>query len=162
MNRPAKINDIRGIRTQLNLEGVYCFLRRVDQMKKIEYSCDLRILLIVLVFAMTLSGCASCGNSRVCLKMNILQEIEAVVNGKKAEIKIGMTKERVKILLGEPEKTWGNDIWMYSTDMGKTEYEKKHTATGSLYQVFFKNELIIKIEQDDMGEYKFGCSTVDL
>ena len=74
-----------------------------------------------------------------------------------------MTKEQVLAAWGKPEpKKYGENIWMYSTDMNMNDYEKGRVSNATLYQISFEKGKIIKIEKYEEGEYKFGCSTVDL
>ena len=128
-------------------------------------STDMRLQKLIFVFVTIffMSGCASCGRSRSALKVETITNVQNTFNGKTANITIGMTKEQLKATWGEPEpQRYGEDIWTYSTDMNKSEYEKSQQKTATLYWIFFENGKIKKIEQNDLGEYKFQCSTVDL
>lgn len=123
----------------------------------------MRFVALLLITAVFLSGCASCGRSRKSLNSEFLTSIQNTINGKTGTLSVGVTKEQVKAVWGEAdERLKQGDIWVYSTDMNKTEFEKLQQKTAVLYWIYFENGKVSKIQQYDLGEYKFGCSTVDL
>lgn len=124
----------------------------------------LKLIIFIFVAIIFLNGCATCGRGRGFLNKRNVQDAQLVSNDKASSINLGMTKQQVLKNWGEPQESGKHylNAWTYSTDMHKNEYEKFQQKTAAKYLIVFENDIVIKIVEYELGEYKFGCSTVDL
>src|SRR3569623_1239875 len=111
-------------------------------------------LMLIVIFT---AGCESCDTRRSLLKENTLTTADNKIDPKAKPIKIGMTKEDVIKVWGEPRKDYINPRPGQPSIMEYSNYYEGAVKQAESYSIFLIDGKVTRIVEYVYDEFKYIC-----